>query len=93
MFKNPPSFPERSNLLFINADIATPSYFAGQRVNFLDVLPMPHIYSKSKINTVYKRISKTHIQDISIRITDQNGDHIKFKDDSEVFVILHFRKI
>jgi len=93
VFVKPPSFPDRSNLLLVSTDIVTPSYFAGQLVHFLDVIPLNHMFTKTLKSTLYKRVSKTQIQDISIKITDEKGVAVKFNEDEEIFVVLHFRRI
>ena len=88
-----PKFPTRSDFLNVYCDIVQPSYVGQQLVNILDVIPMTHMYSKTVMMNMYKRVSQTHIQDISIKISDETGRSAAFSDTVKMYIILHFRKI
>ena len=91
-FTDNPVYPQTPNLLLLHSDIVVPSFFAGQLVHFLDVTPLGNAFYKSRENMIYKQVSNTSIQDISIKLTDENGELIPFLEGDQVFIILHFKK-
>ena len=88
-----PQFPRRPDLLHIYCDIVVPSILGNQEVHLLDVIPMKHMAQKNGSITMYKRVNNLIIDDISIKITDENGELAKFTEDVSVFLILEFRKV
>ena len=79
--------------LYIYTDIITLTSFGGKNVHILDIIPMKPMYSKSGQPTMYKNISISSIENISILIKDENGDSIPFTSNVNVTAILHFKKI
>ena len=61
-------------------------------MHFLDVTPLGNAFYKSRENMIYKQVSNTSIQDISVKLTDENGELIPFLEGDQVFIILHFKK-
>ena len=57
-------------------------------VHFLDIIPMKHMYSIKRILTMYTRVAKTVLNDISIRITSEDGVKIPF--DSAIILLHNF---
>ena len=92
-FYSTPKFPSRSDFLNVYCDIVQPSYVGQQLVNILDVIPMSHMYSKTVMMNLYKRVSQTRIQDISIKISDESGRDAFFSDTVKMYIILHFKRI
>ena len=87
-----PTIPNLIEYIFLYSDIVRPSNFGGQTVNLLDIIPMKTTYSKCGAKTLYKTISKLIIDGISMKLTDKNGDMIKFQDDVNIVIVLHFKK-
>ena len=88
-----PIIPSQINSMFIYTDIVEPSYLGEQMVHLLDLLPLPHTTSKTGTLTIYKRVNKSVIDDISIRIGSSKNSGVPFTDEVTVNIILHFRKI
>lgn len=88
-----PNFSTRSDFLNVYCDIVQPSYVGQQLVNILDVIPLSHMYSKTIMMNLYKRVSQNRIRDISIKINDETGRSATFPDSVKMYIILHFRKI
>lgn len=84
-----------NTLDYINVycDIISPSYYGGQRVHLLDIIPMQSVYSKTGTLTMYKSVSSNHIDNISIQLTNQSGEKLIFGDDVKVLVVLHFKRV
>lgn len=89
----PPKFPPQLEFINIYSDIVEPSYFGGKLVHLLDIIPTKNVYSKTGTLTMYKKVCKPVIDEISIRLTDQFGENIKFESNVKVLIILHFKRI
>ena len=92
-YLDPPEYPERLNCIHIYSDIIEPTYLGEQTVHLLDIIAMPHVYYKSGTLTMYKRVNKTVIDEISIRMTDGFGNLIPFTHDVSIVVVLHFKRV
>ena len=77
----------------VYCDIVGPSLYGGQRVHLLDIIPMHTVYSKTGTLTMYKRVTPSYIDNVSIRLTDQNGENLLFGEDVKVVVVLHFKRV
>ena len=69
------------------------SFMGGQQVNLLDVFPLKQSYAKTTNFTMYKNVSISSLDSISIKITDQNGEDPKLKDDVNVVLVIHFKRV
>ena len=90
---DPPQLPKKINGIYIYSDIIEPTYLGEQTVHLLDIVAMPHMHYKQGTLTMYKRVNKKIIDDISIRITDESGNQIGFTETVSIMMILHFRKV
>ena len=88
-----PKLPRQINCMHVYCDIIEPSYLGGQMVHLLDIIPMNHMYSKKGTLTMYKRVTRTILDDISIQITTEDGVNIPFASDVNVVIILHFKRV
>ena len=88
----PGKLPQPVSWLYIYTDIIEPSSVGGQMVDLLSIVPMDHVQTKKSALTLYKKVNKSQIHDISIRVTNENGDSIQFEDGVELLVVLHFKK-
>ena len=88
----PSRFPKKISCIHVYTDIIEPTYLGEQSVHLLDIIPMQHMMSKRGTLTLFKRVNKTVIDDISIRLTDQEGNAIPFADDVSVSLVLHFKR-
>lgn len=79
--------------LYVYCDAIVPTYFGGQLVNVLDCFPLKTNFNKGINNTIYRRVNKLNIGDISLFITDQKGRRIPFAEGDGITCILHFREI
>ena len=92
-FAKPPKMPMNSYMFYIFSDIVTNSHFGSQQVNLLDVFPLPNAYAKSTNFTMYKSVSKQTLTDISIKITDQFGKKLRLSSNSDMLIVLHFKRV
>ena len=88
-----PTPPSSLDYVNVYCDIIQPSYYGGQRVHLLDIVPMNSVYSKTGTLTMYKRVSSTHIDNISIKLTNQSGENLLFGNDVKVLLVLHFKRV
>ena len=88
-----PKLPNPIDYINVYCDRIEPSYYGGQRVHLLDIVPMNTLFSKGSILTMYKRINTNHIDDISIKLTSQNGEDIIFGENVKVLIVLHFKRV
>ena len=51
------------------------------------------MYSKKDTLSMYKRVTKTVLDNISIRITREDGVNIIFGSDVNVVIVLHFKNV
>ena len=92
IINEPAKFPKKISCIYVYTDIIEPSYLGEQSVNLLDIIPMQHMQSKKGALSLFKRINKTILDDISIRLTDQDGDGIPFANDVATSIVLHFKR-
>ena len=90
-FSLKPEFPKMMECLYIYTDIITPTSFGGENVHLLDIIPMKQMYSKNGHLTMYKNVSVSSIENISILIRDEGGYPVPFISDVGVTAILHFK--
>ena len=91
IFSFKPEFPKMMECLYIYTDIITPTSFGGENVHLLDIIPMKQMYSKNGQVTMYKNVSVSSLENISILIRDEDGYPIRFISDVGVTPILHFK--
>ena len=89
----PATLPIRINCMHVYCDFIEPSYLGGQTVHLLDIIPLKHMYSKNGTLTMFKRVTKTILDDISIRITNEDGGEIPFNNEMNVVIVLHFKRV
>ena len=92
-FITSPSLPKPPSLFYIYSDIVSSSFMGGQQVNLLDVFPLKQSYAKTTNFTMYKNVSASSLDSISIKITDHNGYDPKLKDDVNVVLVVHFKRV
>ena len=88
---HPPSPKCGVDYIYLYTDIIHPTNFAGQLINILDCFTLNNGGNKGIHNTVYKPLNVHVLDQISIIITDQQGRHIQFTEDSTVTLLLHIR--
>lgn len=88
---NPVKIPRKIECFFVYTDIVQPSHLGGRRIDILDIIPTDITRGKIVPMLHYKDVKQNLIEDISIRITDQNGYDIQFDDDVDVLCVLHFK--
>ena len=77
--------------MYVYTDIIQPSNFGNQMVNILDCFTLDNGPNKGIHNTIYKPLKNPYIDQISVRISDQNGRDINFKEGTTVTCVLHVR--
>ena len=77
--------------LYTYCDIIHPSRFGSQMVNILDCFTFQNGTNKGIHNTIYKGLKTSFIDEISIKVTDQNGGGINFIEGSSITCVLHIR--
>lgn len=90
---DPPKFPKQLNSIYVYTDIVEPTYMGDQTVHMLDIIPMNHMLYKKGNLTLFKRVSKSLIDDISIKITDEQGHPVSFTEDVCINIVLHFKRV
>ena len=91
--ENKAKYPKSCDSLLIYSDIIFPSSFSNQNVHLLDIVPMNGVYSKNGSLTIYKKVNRNNIDDISISIKNENGENAYFCEHVKVLIILHFRRL
>jgi len=84
--------------LYVNIDISNPPVVGNEHVNALLSIPVtqePNVYaSYEPVHLTYKSITKNTFVSISCRVTDSEGNKIKFLDGSGAFTLdLHLRRV
>lgn len=85
----PPRLPNQFEFILIYGDMVECSHIGSQQVSLLDVIPVGDVYCKNSGSLIYKKVNKTIIDSISIKMCDNYGRPLLIEDD--VFIILHFR--
>ena len=78
--------------VYLYTDVIQPTHFGGGLVNILHTFALENGGNKGIYNTIYKPLNSHFIDQISILITDQNGNKIHFKKGSTVTCVLHIRQ-
>ena len=87
-----PMFPKKLSCIYVYCDIIEPTYLGQQSVHLLDVIPMSHMHFKQGSLTIYKRVNRNVVDNISIRITDESGENIHFEEHVCITAVLHFKR-
>lgn len=75
----------------IYADCVSSTRYAGQNVSLLEIIPMGSTGGGDLHQIAYKPLSKTHLDTIAIKVTDQSGRPIHFDPRHSMTVLLHIR--
>ena len=89
---NKAQYPKSAKSLLVYTDIVAPSSFSNQNVHLLDIVPMNGTFSKNGSLTIYKKVNRKHIDEISISIKNEYGQDAYFCEDVNIQIILHFRR-
>ena len=73
------------------ADCVSPTRYGGQSVNLLEAITMERAGGGDFHQIAYKTLSKTLLDSISIKVTDQSGRPIRFGEGKSMTVLLHVR--
>ena len=88
---HPPSSTSGLEYIIINTDIVERTPFGGQKVNVLDILSHDSLKTRSHHSIVYYKLNTKILSTISIKIVDQNGQDIAFKDYTSTICVLRIR--
>ena len=88
----PAELPAEVTKILVYTDIVKTSRHSDVEVNILDILPLANTYSKQSSELIYKKLRFNSFDEISIVLKDEFGKYIKFTDDVNVSLILHFKK-
>ena len=88
----PTCFPKKTNCFHIYSDLVEPSNVGSQSIHLMDIYPLPHMYTKQSTFSFSKRVNKRFIDQISIRITDEEGNNPPLVEDVSVLIVLHFKR-
>ena len=69
---NPVKIPRKVECFFVYSDLVHPSHIGGKTIDLIDVKPTNESRGKFVQMLHYKDVRKSLIDDISIKITDQN---------------------
>ena len=72
-------------------DCVSPTRFGGESVNLLEAMSMTGTGGSDLHRVNYKPLSKTYLDAIAIKVTDQVGRPIGFDSRSSMAVVLHIR--
>ena len=80
------------NTLFVYSDVCVMSPFANDKTNILAAFSVSNHVTQNGFNPfLYKKVRNNSIEDISIVITDSEGDRVRFE--NPVIVVLHFKPL
>ena len=89
---NRPGRMIKPSILYIYSNIVHASKIGHQNVNILDIIPVgSNVYTKNITSPVYKPVSSTTIDNVTITILDEHSDIAPFSKDVNITLILHFR--
>ena len=88
-----PMFPRKPLCIYVYCGIIELTYLGQQSVHLLDVIPMPQMHYKQESLTIYKRVNRNVADNISIRITDENGENLFFEEQVSITAVLHFKRV
>jgi len=83
--------PYELKTVLVYADFIEPSFLGSQMIHLLDILPMGETFFKTSDISMYKRVSKDFIDNISIRLISVDGSPIPFTESVSTLLVLHFR--
>lgn len=88
-------FPPRPDagvdFAIVYTDCVTPTHYAGQLVNILEMITLEGAGDKDFHKVVYKPLNKTLIDTISIKVVDQRGRRIYFGEEQTMTALIHIR--
>lgn len=88
-----PSIKSSVNYIYIYSDLVIPSRVGDHQSEIIDVIPLTHSrYYRSSNNTIYKKIRKNTIENISILLTDERGRPVPFQDGASVLCVIHIKR-
>lgn len=91
-FENPPKIINKPNSLYIYSNIVANSYVGSQKLNLLDIFPLPGTLAKNKNDRMYKKVANQILDSVNISIKDENGFIPKLADFVIMTIILHFKR-
>ena len=91
-FANPPKMLDKPNSLYIYSNIVTNSYVGSQKLNLLDIFPLPGTLAKNKNDRMYKKVANQILDSVNISIKDENGIIPKLADFVIMTIVLHFKR-
>ena len=77
--------------IYLYSDIIQPSNFGGQLVNILDCFSLQNGGNRGIHNSIYKPLNTHLLDQISIKVTDQNGKPVSFVEESTLTCVIHIR--
>lgn len=87
----PPRMDGDIDFAMFFTDCVTPTRYGGQTVNLLEAITMEKTGGGDFHQIAYKQLSKSFLDTISIKVTDQNGRLIHFGRGKSMTVLLHIR--
>ena len=88
---HPPNSNSGIEYIIINSDIVERSPFGGQSVNVLDIISHDSIKTHSYHTMLFYKLNTKILSSISIKIVDQNGIDVPFKDFTSSICVLRIR--
>jgi len=84
--------------IYVNVDISKPAVIGNEHVNALLSVPVtqePNVYTNYEpTHLTYKSVTKNTFSSITCRVTDSEGNKIKFLDGSGAFTLqIHLRRV
>jgi len=86
----PPKKDSGIDYVIVYCDQVAPTRFGSQMVNVLDAFTLDE-YRGGKHRIIYKPLLSTSIDEIAVKMLDQNGRKIYFEDNHSVTMVVHIR--
>ena len=77
--------------IYLYTDIIQPCNFGGQLVNILDCFSLQNGGNRGIHNSIYKPLNTHFLDQISIKVRDQNARPIYFVEESTLTCVIHIR--